>query len=110
MALLPLANRKVHWHHGQGAGMWQGSIHPCPEAASKLQPLFIIVTVWGCDLLGLQRSIIYRQVRPCLYRALHTARIKVYSTEQKVNRNSFNKLKLKHRNYRLINNEEETIL
>lgn len=32
------------------------------------------------------------------------------SHEQKVNRNSFNKLKLKHGNYRLLNNEEETIL
>lgn len=47
--------------------MWQGSIHPCPEAASGSQLLFITVTVWDCDLPGLQRSIIYGQVRPHLY-------------------------------------------
>lgn len=69
-----------------------------------------LLLCWGCDLPGLRRNIIYRQVR-LIFTELYTQHLSRFTLlNKRVIEIVFNKLKLKHRNYRLINNEEETIL
>lgn len=90
------------------------SPYPPPTSRSTKSPILHCYCPGAMTFLGCTGALLLDRSGPSVHpgqcRPLYTTLIRFYTSEQQVTRNSFNKLKLKHKNYRLLYNEEDTIL